>query len=745
MRWLWHFTIQMWISTYIGNVVMNMGLFFKRRRASDYFDRRSPRENYMVSRYASPPARNTAEWMDAFGKNPRMAVVDKISSDLSYVPGKLYRINEEGDKQEIRKHPFLDFWKYPNPLYEFTSSALWKLQNNFLLLKGEGFFIIERYDNGYPAELWPVPPQWVQMTPYQGFPFYRVRVTDGSVMDVSVDDMFVMRDLNPLDPYRRGLGQAEAIADEIEIDEYAAKFQKKFFYNDATPGIFVNLPGAGEDQINRFLSRWKERFQGVQNSHAPAVLGGPRDTPVTVTKLSDNMKDLDMVNGRIFTRDAVMEHFGVPREIMGITQNSNRATAEAARYIYATNVLTPRLMNRQDAINLQLLPAYGEDLLWEFDDIIPKDKEFERMVAFDGWNNGLLTKNESREKLDLEPVGKGDVYKINFADLYIGENEDPAELSSAAANLQYADTPEPLEADRNDVELVMDSGSGINILDPDEKILKKAEEIKERRIKAAGLSLEVIRRQQERKFEAAANQYFHRQASEIEKALLGTKKADETVWDALDISKEEFEALSKEQQNTLVMQFVNGLLDWKQEESLLESLLTPLWAETYDKGVESVVKTYRLRAIQQPALTSAAKLRGGQRVTKVTQTTKDNIGRIITVGLEEGKGRQELTEEIMEEMNTTATRARLIAAQECNMSLQAGSYDMGLHGGFKTKTWHVTNIAKARDTHKALNGKTVPVSEPFVTTKGNKLMFPCDPNCGVAEETVNCHCWLTWD
>lgn len=440
-----------------------------------------------------------------------------------------------------------------------------------------------------------------------------------------------------------------------------------------------------------------------------------------------------------------MEHFGMPREIMGITQNSNRATAETARYIYATNVLTPRLMNRQDAINLQLLPAYGEGLLWEFDDIIPKDKEFERMVAFDGWNNGLLTKNEAREKLDLEPAGKGDVYKMNFADLYIGEDEDPAELSSAAANLQYADTPEPLEADRNDVEITMDGSGDVDIMDSEEKILRRAAEIKECRVKAVGLGMEAVRRTQERKFEAAANQYFRRQAVDIEKALLGTKKADGTVWDALDMTQEEFENLSEEQQKTLTMQFVNGLLDWQKEESLLESILTPLWAETYDKGAESVVKTYHLRAIQQPALTSTARLRGGQRVTRVTQTTKDNIGRIIARGLEEGKGRQELTEEIMDEMNTTAARARLIAAQECNMSLQAGSYDMGLHGGFKTKTWHVTNIAKARDTHKALNGKTVPVSEPFVTTKGNKLMFPCDPNCGVAEETVNCHCWLTWD
>ena len=48
-------------------------------------------------------------------------------------------------------------------------------------------------------------------------------------MNISVDDMFVMRDLNPLDPYRRGLGQAEALADEIEIDEVCGKIPKKVF------------------------------------------------------------------------------------------------------------------------------------------------------------------------------------------------------------------------------------------------------------------------------------------------------------------------------------------------------------------------------------------------------------------------------------------------------------------------------------------------------------------------------------
>ena len=96
------------------------------------------------------------------------------------------------------------------------------------------------------------------------------------------------------------------------------------------------MPGADDKQQERFLAKWKERFRGHQNSHGIATIGGPKDTQASVVKLSDNMKDLDMINGRAFTRDAVLEHFGVPREIMGITQNSNRATAEAARYRLAT-------------------------------------------------------------------------------------------------------------------------------------------------------------------------------------------------------------------------------------------------------------------------------------------------------------------------------------------------------------------------------------------------------------------------
>lgn len=142
----------------------------------------------MLPRWTTPPERNTEEWIKAFRENPRMAVVARIASDLSFATGKLYRIDQNGEEQEIKSHPFLDFWANPNPLHEMSNAALWNLFEIYLKLKGEGYFIVEKDVLGRPAELWPVPTHWVQMTPYLDHPYYTVRLTNGTLMEVSVDD-----------------------------------------------------------------------------------------------------------------------------------------------------------------------------------------------------------------------------------------------------------------------------------------------------------------------------------------------------------------------------------------------------------------------------------------------------------------------------------------------------------------------------------------------------------------------------
>lgn len=723
-------------------------------------------ESVMLPRWTNPPERNTQEWIEAFRTSPRLAVIERIASDLSFAEGKLYRVDKNGDEQEITAHPFLDFWANPNPLHEMSNAALWRLLEIYLKLKGEGYFIIEKTPLGIPAELWPVPTHWVQMTPYLDHPYYTVRLTNGLLMNVSVDDMFVMKDLNPLDPFKRGLGQSEALADEIETDEYAAKFQKRFFFNDATPNLIISMPKSTEDQRKRFRAEWLERFRGMFQSHGVATVNGD----VTVNKIGETMKDMDMVNGRTFLRNAVLEHFGVPREIMGITESSNRATSEAAQFIYAQNVLMPNLRRREEAINHQIIPYFGSDLVWRFDDIIPRNQEFDKSVGIDGWNAGLLTKDEAREKLGMPPakVG-GDVYKTQFSDVYLHEDDDPVAISTAAANLQFSEGAPPLETSGEQQIEITDDGIPLDAENGSESAGEAAgtveitsskgvtpEELKDLHVQAAQRALLQAERDQTHKFEIATLKYLREQGRRVSDAMGGTTKDDRSVWDILmssipgyDPNSEDaaeqsaaaWAALSDGERERLISGFTLGLIDWPHEETSLLNIFEPLWKESYDKGAGLSAKLYNLQAIQRPELISTAKLRGGVRVKNITQTTQQAIARIVSAGLEHGDSRATIAKQIEQEMGTTASRARTIATQECNTSLLTGHYDMMRKAGAAWKTWHVANMAAARPSHKRLNGERVPIDAKF----SNGLMRPCDPDCNDPAEVVNCHCFLTFD
>ena len=728
--------------------------WFNRRRREPSREYISENPSAMLPRWTHPPERNAYDWMKTFSKSPRLAVVEKIASDLSFATGKLYVIDDNGEERELEKHSFLDFWENPNPLYEFSAASIWRLQEIYLLLKGEGYFVMERDAAGRPAELWPVPTHWVQMTPYLGHPYYTVRTTSGNIMDISVDDMFVMKDLNPLDPFLRGLGQAESVADEVEIDEYAAKFQKRFFYNDATPDLIISMPGATEQQRSRFRAEWLEKFKGVFKSHGVATLAGN----ISVQKVSENMKDMDMIQGRAYLRDAVLEHFGVPREIMGITESSNRATSEAAQYIYAQNVLTPRLKRREYAINQQLLPQFGENLVWRYDDIIPKNQEFDKAVGLDGWNAGILTKDEAREKLGMPPApdGTGKVYKITFSDLYLHEGEDPASVSGSMMTMQYGTPADstgqdpqsgqsedgsaaavahaPVEAPAEGSDLVEVTGLGG----------KAKKSISLRRLV---LSEDAAARQSIGAFEIATMKYFREQARRIGAALGETEKADSTAWDALKqyitqtgrVDKEAWDKLTPEQQQRLMDEFTGRLIDWPGEEEALSRIFMPLWKQAYDAGAKLAQDTYGLRAVQRPELISHAKLRGGQRVVGITETTKNDIAHVVAAGIENGDSTKTISENILKVMNTNERRARLIANQETMTSLSTGQYDMMGKAGARTKTWHhMTVTPDFRDWHKDMEGETVPFNAKF----SNGLRYPRDPE-GPARETINCRCVCT--
>ena len=666
----------------------------RNRQRNEYLDR----NGNFVSRWARPPSMNTAEWLSMFSKSPRLAVVDRIASDLASVGGRLLRVNEDGSETEVTQHPFLDFMAQPNPLYEMTSSAIWRLHEIYLMLVGEGFFLIERDAIGRPVEFWNVPPHWVKMTPYLGNPNYQIVSPGGLSMGIPVDDMFVMKQLNPLDPFMRGLGIAESIADEVEIDEYAAKFQKRFFYNDATPPTVFIMPDATPEQRDAFMAGWNKRHKGVENSHKAAALTGN----VSVHELGKGEgKNLGFIESRVAMRDAVLEHFGVPREIMGITENSNRATAVAAQYIYAKNVLMPRLRNREEAINKQLLPLFslGEHYVWRFDSIIPYDKDFDKAKALDGWQSGLLMKNEARELLDLASVEGGDVYRASGNDLFLRATDDAAALSQATQQPEPAPAPEAEPA----------ADKALTPSDDEFVVVEYGEKSAHRvNVSAALRKEDKIAKDDGKLFEEAVARHFSEQMTAISKALGLTAKAepspllaplDDYLLEDGTFDPELWALLSEVEQQRLTAGIAAGLLDWKAEAKKLTALFTPLWKKAYDDGAALNAESYGLIGIDRPDFVSAAKINGGKRIAGIEQTTRDSIADIIARGIANGVSQSELKKSILSEMDASPARAKLIARQETATALATGQFDMMRAAGAKTKTWR-----DERETEPCCNG-----------------------------------------
>lgn len=268
-----------------------------------------------------------------------------------------------------------------------------------------------------------------------------------------------------------------------------------------------------------------------------------------------------------------------------------------------------------------------------------------------------------------------------------------------------------------------------------------------------GNLLAAAQKAQRAKFEVATMKFFRQQQKRLSGSLSGTEKADWSVWDVLMpyITENHVEdsaawsALGEQEQKNLVEQFIGGLVNWPSEETAMEEIFKPLWKQTYDEGTRIAKQAYNIRGVDRPELLSQAKLRGGQRVRHVTQTTKENISRIVANGIEAGIGREKMADEILQEYEIqTRSRARLIADQETVMTLETGHYDMMQKSGATTKTWHHRPQKNPRDgsdggpNHVKMDGETVPIDARF----SNGLRYPCDPE-GPARETIKCRCYVS--
>ena len=398
-----------------------------------------PYNSFFISNKQEPPARDTKFWLEMYNKNPRLSPVYKMSLDIATTRGKVVKKNEDGTETPLDNHPILDLLYKPNKEYNITGTASLYLAQVYYLVKGETFGVIERKLDGTPSFMWIVPPTWVT-TPMDKAEdakettfvnFYTVSMPNGKVMYVSPEDMFYRKNPNPTNPLARGVGRVESLGDEIETDEYMSKFAKRFFFNDATPNLIITAPeDADDEEIKSAERKWYQKFGGFLQSSKAAFLNWDAKLHV----LNTSNREMDFIESRKFYRDLSIQHFGIPPEIMGNVENSNKATVVAARDIYRNEVLNPMFIEFEEALTWQILRQYenSENLKFVFVRKEEAKDDFVLETITKAYDDGALTLFEYRRALS-------ELLKYELSDL----PEDYQDVISVPSNRILVNTKKP--------------------------------------------------------------------------------------------------------------------------------------------------------------------------------------------------------------------------------------------------------------------------------------------------------------
>jgi HK97 family phage portal protein len=330
-------------------------------------------------------------------------MIRKISEGVATTEWSLYR--KVGDKKiKLNNHPLLNLIDEFNPLMN-TGIDGWYTLQSWLEINGNCYLMMERDNEGLPTYLWVINPNDVLELPSKPNGYNYVLKIRQVPKKVPITEIIHFKNINPFDIYGKGIGTIHAMLDTLQTNKYSNEQVNSYFYNQAVPPYIVGAD-VTPDQLRELKSNWEMNNKGFWNRHKPYFTNTEN---ISVTKLTDSFNDMQMLQIIENGAETIRQLFGIPPEIIGKVENSNRATIQGAREIYAREVLEYRLKKIAEVLNNTLVREFSGNLILEYKTPVPSDKELmlRTMQQFPQFFKG----NEIRELAGLEvDYDKGDEY-----------------------------------------------------------------------------------------------------------------------------------------------------------------------------------------------------------------------------------------------------------------------------------------------------------------------------------------------
>ena len=368
--------------------------------------------------YSRTPMLTQFEVVEKFKTSPFLHLcVDKIAKSTATNEWKLYKTMKSGDSQLVKRHDLLKLIAKPNP-FMTGFDFIYTLQA-WIDLHGNAYIMYERNSKGKIINLWLVTPSMITQVPTAQNKYSYTVVLNSHVFNVPCTEMIHIKEINVSKPYGDGVGTANGVAKNIQIEENAISQVNQFFYNNMTPEGIIGIEGLNEDELLEFKEKWQSEQQGFLNAYKMHFVN---TSDLKYTPTQSSFKDNQVLELTKQQQETIRVAFGISPEVLGIVESSNRATALTARELFITEVIKPRLMRIRDVLNVTLVQEFGTDLRLDYN--VTSAQDTERAVKLIELVPSAFTLNEIRVLANLEP-------KKELENVYGGISDDSTNIGNS--------------------------------------------------------------------------------------------------------------------------------------------------------------------------------------------------------------------------------------------------------------------------------------------------------------------------
>ena len=204
-------------------------------------------------------------------------------------------------------------------------------------------------------------------------------------------------------------------------------FQETFFDNGAVPGLIIQTPNILGDKIKRrMLAAWRARYNPKSGGKSPIILDGDlKVNPLSQTKFNE----LDFADSIVAHETKILKALGVPPIMLESGNNAN--IRPNIQLFYEMTVLP---------IVVKFISSYerffGYDLEPEIVKVRALRPELRDAASYYTGlvNNGIMTANEARQELRLEPVSDEGADELRIPQNIAGSATDPSQGGAPPSN-----------------------------------------------------------------------------------------------------------------------------------------------------------------------------------------------------------------------------------------------------------------------------------------------------------------------